>query len=762
MSMMTRIPATVTLAVVVAAMVACGVAATVSTGPSGNSNNDSPAAFLFDIPALSELPPTTTPLEARRSVIELVSNAANAILQRQDVTSEPMTTCRRCAEKWMAMVTMHAGEFSGHVEKMRGDQLLGLVASVWQSCAKASIVDLVAHGASKKSLFAFANSAKRLHASLSKQQTLSTEAIVADLHDFGVALDKLAASVSEKSFVRRALADIIDPLVKAFTQSPQLAKALVREFQASKSAKASAPNVGSMPPVGFYQFIPALAGRALPTPFDSVSFSSRCYKSVSVSAEVKNETDREFKLTVTALDDQAKAGTLCIETLLFYAGASLKLDLVLWDQLFHEVKFKVKKGKSDMMSKAYWWDAKSRGIRVFYNTEPLMGTIQSAIETFILLVGPTVSFSGTLNQMTQMNAAMMLNAFTPIQPLFNPIYNNNLPTLTAAQFAASLTTGDVLAFTRLDAIDSFLNFLQSQNTAHVAVAVCPASTDNCLVCESRPEANFWLSANGVQCHDAAVWFTLANNVSYNVVHMPLSDTAKAFIDQNAAAVVATNLIGVDYGYSTWGFGWIDGPDSYPCFPTSSDPASLFNSTHCLSWDFGEMVLAFIDDVLPSFASYWLGEGLNNRLFAAKTGHPNGYGIIEAFYAADTDHGWSASDLLAIPEEDTWMYYSFRNGEVFNGTVYSSSAYVCSVLRAAGVFNNTGPNGLAPTFFCAESTPLEIVELGIYNASAITQVLGAYSFVPGPSMNTRPPYASMWNSCPSAVNASNNFVRPDEC
>jgi len=110
--------------------------------------------------------------------------------------------------------------------------------------------------------------------------------------------------------------------------------------------------------------------------------------------------------------------------------------------------------------------------------------------------------------------------------------------------------------------------------------------------------------------------------------------------------------------------------------------------------------------------------------------------------------------LAQPEVDDWTYYSLRGGEIYNGTVYSASKYVCSVLRASGALSSG-------EYECGEVTNWGITALAIFNVSEVRQVAGDYSFSPGPQFNTRPVAPGMFNSCPSA-DAANGFDRPVGC
>jgi hypothetical protein len=64
-------------------------------------------------------------------------------------------------------------------------------------------------------------------------------------------------------------------------------------------------------------------------------------------------------------------------------------------------------------------------------------------------------------------------------------------------------------------------------------------------------------------------------------------------------------------------------------------------------------------------------------------------IVEAYYKAYKEDGIAPGDVHIIPEEDSWMYPTTRNGEPFESDVSICNVFTCKVLRAAGVFGDIG-------------------------------------------------------------------------
>lgn len=88
-----------------------------------------------------------------------------------------------------------------------------------------------------------------------------------------------------------------------------------------------------------------------------------------------------------------------------------------------------------------------------------------------------------------------------------------------------------------------------------------------------------------------------------------------------------------------------------------------------------------------YQSYFL-EGLKKRL-GIKNSDFNKY--EDLLIKAIVDHNQTIVDLLAIPEQDDFVYYSSDNNQTITKPMYSSSTFVAALWKAAGMFGKLNVN-----------------------------------------------------------------------
>lgn len=112
------------------------------------------------------------------------------------------------------------------------------------------------------------------------------------------------------------------------------------------------------------------------------------------------------------------------------------------------------------------------------------------------------------------------------------------------------------------------------------------------------------------CHVASACMQLkqAAAAGYNTVWAPLSDEHRSRFNETAAIEWFKTVEGLEYGYQTLLWGWIDtAMQNYPCLPDDN------YTSNCLTWTALEPVFAAVDRRLPKIADLMWIEAWNKRL-----------------------------------------------------------------------------------------------------------------------------------------------------
>ena len=702
------------------------------------------------------LPDFTSPIVDLGTFIRRVSDAAELILSAS-LEETNATPCQRSAADWLqaahalsSTATRHAtGSDRQWVGRLNTNQVLSVAHSAWAPCLRddaAAFVFGPAAASIAESSTAVLALLRATRGSSNNATAAVAGALTASLGRLGGAVLSALDSPSVPTPAIAGFGDLLRPLAT-----------LLRDESAMKPdvvAWLTRPRRDAAEEWPYWQFVPPVVGVVKPSDPFGITFESRCYESMNVAVGKVDNASHEVELYVTT---SGQKGSFCTEVLAVYGGGAVGLDILPWNQLLHKVKIRVKAhhfGAEQLRAK--WWDATTNGIRVLYSQETVMGTVVSALETASLYLSTMMSMDPRLDATNELDASLFANAYSPIPPLFHQRAAPPTHEASNATPWAALRNGDVLALTRLDGVDVLFQWMMGSTAVHAAVVLCNGTTlgESCYVCASRPENNYWITANGVQCHTAANWWALADAASFLVVRVPLNWQKLAAqgstFDANAALRFARANEGVDYAYQTFFFGWVDTPtDNFPCFPQRNFTAK------CLSFVHYEAFLTLLDSVLPSFGAYFGGQALDHRL-GQRTGLSAGYSVAEAFYEAGTRHNLTGGQLVSEVEEDGWPYYSMRYGAIYNGSVYHTASFVCEALRTGGAFPSSG---VGKNIQCAEWTPWELFAADLLDATGAQQLMGDYAFTVAPDLGRRALYPGMGNRCPSKAPL---YRRPEGC
>jgi len=209
--------------------------------------------------------------------------------------------------------------------------------------------------------------------------------------------------------------------------------------------------------------------------------------------------------------------------------------------------------------------------------------------------------------------------------------------------------------------------------------------------------------------------------------------------------------GLPYGFHNLFTGWIDTPeDNYPP-PLTSQLVQLLAP-------FVEWLLQSEIDIGETYD--FVRQGLNYRL------ETTGLSIGQAYMLA-SQQGLSFTDLITLPEQDSW---TFINGAPFNsGPSMVCDVFVTRMWKAGGIFGS-----LTDQFQASEFTNWDAYSLNIFDPNwaqnrpqecknadpdlPYCQLLGDFRLTL-PGYNTFAPFPNMREHCPSEAP---DYLKPANC
>ena len=199
--------------------------------------------------------------------------------------------------------------------------------------------------------------------------------------------------------------------------------------------------------------------------------------------------------------------------------------------------------------------------------------------------------------------------------------------------------------------------------------------------------------------------------------------------------------GLPYGYHNFLYGWMD---------TARDnlPPDMPN-------EMVPIILSMVENILPKTIFNFFVEGLNKRLGSDCRDLP----CIASEAAVKM---MSIQDVMAIPEQDGWIYTGLPN----DGMAFVCSAYSAAVYKAAGMFDDYEVNA-------TEFTPRDVYLMDFFDKEFVRpqicidadptlpycQLIGKYRIDITHEWSTVKPYAHMNEHCPST---GPEYFRPEGC
>jgi hypothetical protein len=505
--------------------------------------------------------------------------------------------------------------------------------------------------------------------------------------------------------------------------------AALRDF---KPAKANSASNATYP---FFAWMPIPVVDAIPG--KAWNFSTPCFNGFVSTAYLNSS------FVAVTIDLLQQKSWFCSDAIFMVGGGAVSL------QDFNAVKtivvnFDVS-GTVGSVSKQ--WYLNTSGIRIFRFQDGFIDTILQLLDTLNMMSGfgtmplPSTVFENNIN---------FINNYIQAVPRMQPQSKMRSGGASVARNIdpSYINSGDAFLILRPDGLDPMIGWGEGSNVGHSTIAIRHPNGD-LHVCESTTIDGYWKTKNGVQCHGWEEWIKICDDAEMNIVHLPLSPKYSKMFNVTRAIEFFEAHKGIDYGYSTFIFGWLDTQTAnFPCVPP--------NYTTCLFPQSAELIAVLLDDIFENSHQNFFRQALNHRVGTWPAPNP----VIHSIYIAATQLNISFRELYTIPEQDAWMYNTTRNNVTTINRSMVCCVFVCAMWKAAGLFSEIGNQ-----IQCGEQTLWDIYSMAIFDenkfntgrpkvcqdadpTNMLCQIMGNITLHLVPDVNTRSLYPNMGQKCTS--------------
>ena len=478
------------------------------------------------------------------------------------------------------------------------------------------------------------------------------------------------------------------------------------------------PPAKSFLPGDAFRLLPPYLGTTVQGP---VSFTSRCNRTTHVTA-----APAAGGVNVTFTVAPAPGIVILCEDL-YALGSPQGLDIV--SVLTHgtSVHFVPLKSQVDQQ----WYS--TFGVRVFGFLDDAVTTIGELITTAALYV-PSETEGPALSPSTEPRLVAFLRDY---------VHNDLTPRGVNGQGINvtinpdEVVSGSTMIVLRLQGNACLEGFGTGAHSDHFVMAI-RAQNGSLYVVESTDKTSYWPDHN-VQVHDWDTWMSMAAAADYNLLLLPPSDATLAAFNHTAAWEYIDSMTGKPYGYHNFIFGFLDGDKT-------QNPKDLNyiakNLPYPASWQLFEAVFQEVGNLAPAIAEKMWGLALGMRLGEGALTPTN------ASVLAWQRLGMHFGGLIGVPEQDDWVYP--------DGPARVCDSYVCSIYKAAGVFEALGVSDIQ----CTEMHNKDVYRLALFNTTASARPAACQQADPGlpycqlmgrwtvtlTDVNSQAPYSSMDQYC----------------
>ncbi|KAF3453489.1 hypothetical protein FNV43_RR03929 [Rhamnella rubrinervis] len=471
--------------------------------------------------------------------------------------------------------------------------------------------------------------------------------------------------------------------------------------------------------------IPTFIGYASPVSNDHhqvLEWKGACFYNNTAWLEFHNKSGSEFGGGTLHIKVSNAHSWTCMDIYIFATPYR-----VTWDYYFlareHTLEFDSWEGKAE------YEYVKHKGVAIFLLQAGMLETLKALWEVFPLFTNSDWGENSNIEFLKKHMGASFNQRPQPWVTNINP---------------DDVHSGDFLAISKIrgrwGAFETFEKWVTGSYAGHSAV------------CLKDSEGKLWVGESGYendQGEDVIVilpweewWESVQNNDESNahIALLPLHPDIRAKFNETAAWEYAKSMVGKPYGYHNMIFSWIDTTsNNYPP-PLDANTVASFMTV----WNQFE----------PEYAGRLWNEALNKRLGTQGLDLPD-------ILVETEKRGISFGELLAIPEQDSWVYS--------DGKSASCVVFILQMYKAAGLFDSFASSIQATEFTVKDAYILKFFES---NSSRLPkwckegdnvelpfcQIKGKYR-MELPEYNTMQPYPHMNEKCPSLPP---DYSRPKNC
>ncbi|KAK6149301.1 hypothetical protein DH2020_016826 [Rehmannia glutinosa] len=484
--------------------------------------------------------------------------------------------------------------------------------------------------------------------------------------------------------------------------------------------------------------LPSFVGAASATNNSILHWKGACFYNNTAWLEFHNNTGTQFGGATLHIKVSNAHSWTCMDLYVFATPYR-----VTWDYYFlsreHTLDFK------EWESEAELEYVKNRGVSIFLMQAGMLGTLQALWEVLPLF---TNTGWGENANLAFLKKHMGANFEERPQPWVTNITVDDVH------------SGDFLALSKIRGRWGGFETLEKWVTGAYAghTAVCLRDSEGKLwVAESGHENEEGEDVIAILPWDEWWEFELTkDDANPQIALLPLHPDHRAKFNETAAWEYAKSMSGMPYGYHNLIFSWIDTINgNYPA-PLDAHLDSIGMPNKVAS------VMTVWTQMEPAYAGNLWNEALNKRL---GTQHdillsPQNLSLSEILVEVEK-RGSSFGELLAIPEQDDWVYA--------DGKSTSCVAFVYELYKEAGLFGQLASSIHVTEFTIKDAYSLKLFET---NSSRLPkwcndadtvklpfcQIRGKYR-MELPGYNTMDPYPHMNERCPSLPP---KYLRPVGC
>ncbi|XP_073312751.1 uncharacterized protein [Primulina huaijiensis] len=466
--------------------------------------------------------------------------------------------------------------------------------------------------------------------------------------------------------------------------------------------------------------MPSFIGAATAGNTPQLQWKGACFYNNTAWLEFNNKSESKFGGGTLHIKVSHAHSWTCMDLYIFATPYQVTWDYYILSRE-HTLEFK------EWVSEAEFEYVKNRGVSIFLMQAGMLGTLRALWEVFPLFTG-----WGESSNIAFLKKHMDATFDERPEPWVTNIT------------VEDIQSGDFLVLSKIRGRWGGFETLEKWVTGSYAghSAVCLRDSDGKLwVAESGNENEKGEDVIAILPWDEWWEFELTkDDANPHIALLPLRPELREKFNESAAWEYARSMSGRPYGYHNLIFSWIDTVSgNYP------EPLDAHLVASCMTvWT----------QMQPSYAANLWIEALNKRLGTENSS-------LSDILVEVEKRGSSFGELLAVPEQDDWVYA--------DGKSTSCVAFVFELYKAAGLFGNLSSSIQVTEFTIKDAYSLKFFE---NNSSRLPkwcndgdtvklpycQIRGKYR-MELPGYNTIEPYPHMNEKCPSMPK---DYYRPDGC